>query len=248
MNVLTFCAKMGSSSTVMSFKFSLYHPFSPVCHLVVAHSKVESILLLLLYKTLVILNSYNHSDIINKEKTLDLLHSRIWRLTAFKAEWRTVFFLFLFFFSFLFEDNGVERDVMRTQKYYFLNRQDTAKHLSSWILTLWQGVSCDWELLYQKAPPQVTRTSACSLHQLFLVLGNICSHLWVADSGISQMEIQLWRYYTEGDFEGSRESRKVTESFLNPIPPTVMEMLHTCSTDINTASIQAALEMRVHHS
>jgi len=88
MDVPTYLAKMGSSSIVMSLKFFTSHPFSPVCLFLVAYSKIQGVLLFLLYKTLFILNStcQLNNDINNNEKTLDLLHSLIWRLAAFNGE------------------------------------------------------------------------------------------------------------------------------------------------------------------
>lgn len=97
MNVLTYLAKMGSSSIVLSFKFSSYHPFRSVCLILVAHSKIENVLLFLLYKALFIMNrtcSHNRNNVNNKDKTLDLLYSLMWRLAAFKIERRNDVFSF----------------------------------------------------------------------------------------------------------------------------------------------------------
>lgn len=95
MNVLTYLAKMGSSSIVLSFEFSSYHSFSSVCLILVAHSKIENVLLFLLHKALFIMNrtcSHNRNNVNNKDKTLDLLYSLMWRLAAFKIErWIAVF-------------------------------------------------------------------------------------------------------------------------------------------------------------
>lgn len=43
MNMVTYLAKMGSSSEIMPFKSSYYLHFSLVCLVLVAHSKIEGL-------------------------------------------------------------------------------------------------------------------------------------------------------------------------------------------------------------